>query len=199
MIPIMEAASELGVGHHTLRRWIKKGAPHELRPNPSGGLKKIYCNPRAIYAWVRSEQFAGNLDEKYLQARIPAEHARDTLLSIKQSLGLTTTQVAELAEVPRKLVHRILYYDTYRVKTFSKTVVTRIELLRAWVEPRRKRGQKPTLEQTRHALRHCDGIRNRAHKYLGVEYHVLHSLIDEYDLHEHVNYKYAKRANRKAS
>jgi len=197
MIPLMAAAKKLEVGHHLLRKWINAGAPHELRPNPCGGMKKIFCDPREIYAWVRSEQFAGNLDEKYLQDRILAEQARDCLLSIKKSLGLTTTQVSELAEIPRNTVHRMLYYDTYRMKTFPKTVVTRIELLRAWVEPRRKRGQKPTLEQTRHALRRCEGVRNRAHKYLGVEYHVLHDLIEEYGLNEHVNYKYAARSNRK--
>ena len=194
LLKVKDVCAVLGVGHSVLRRWFKLGAPYQRAPNPCGGMKLYVSSPREIFAWVRSQQVAGNLDERYLQKRIPAQEARETLVATKDHLGLSLTQVAELSEVPRQTVHRILYYDTYKMKTFSRQDVIRIALLKEWVEPRRKRGGTPTKKQTQHALEFCQGIRNRAHKYLGVEYHILHSLIEDYDLDSRVNYKYAKRA-----
>lgn len=191
---VKDVCAVLGIGHSVLRRWFTLGAPYQRVPNPYGGMKLYVSDPREVFAWVRSQQVAGNLDERHLQKRVLAQEAREILVTAKDKLGLSLTQVAELSEVPRQTVHRILYYDTYGMKTFSHQDVTRIDLLKEWVEPRRKRGQTPTKKQTRHALEICQGIRNRAHKYLGVEYHVLHSLIEEFDLDSLVNYKYAKRA-----
>lgn len=125
---------------------------------------------------------------KIITSRLPVDNASKELRSIKEQLGITRAQFAELLKISTSTLTLYLYPKTRKVKTIPAKILKKARKL---LKELKAKVRHPTFKEVKEALKQMRGIRSKAAKYLKITESHLNLLIERYDLETQAQHRHA--------
>ena len=180
---IMEAARVLGMEHNSIRKWLKRGAPHSRVKNPRGGPPKIMVSCQELRLWlVLNLRESDQTGKKLLEINVPIEELTPVLAQIKSQCRWTNAKIAQYLEIPHSTFNGYFYPETYGVHQAPKRILLKAQEILDLGEVDRPRGIAPSREEIIDALQKSKGVKHWAARHLHIDSGNLSRLIDKYDL-----------------
>jgi len=185
---LKEAALKLRVSAATIWLWIKKGAPHDVVPKPSGGLPINLVNLDELKLWLLAQQFRGQREgRKALRTLVPVEEVKSLIQEARKTLGWTKLELAESLDITSSRLNGYLHPHLFRIKFAPKNLISQLTHLIKYGVRHRHPHQMPTKEEVISALKKSGGIKSAAARRLALHDSTINKLIKKYDLYTYLH------------